>query len=72
MRGEQKNVLCHAFPLRHNFAEIVVELVTRKMPAEMLMQLALCKQCHFMGKKALSFIIRGLPLELQGNACVFK
>ena len=56
---------------------MVDELVARKkMPAEMMMQyfhakLALCERCYSTGKEALS-VIRGLPLELQRNARVFK
>ena len=56
-------------------AEMVDQMVARKkMPAEMMQyfhaKLALCERCCSMGE-VLS-IIRGLPLELQANARVFK
>ena len=73
--GELRSALRRAFPRRHDFAEMVDELVARKMPAEMMQyfytNLALCERCSFTGKEALS-IIRELPLELQVNARVFK
>ena len=76
--AEWKNALRRAFPRRHDFAEMVEELVARKKIATETMtqyfhaKLALCERCRFTGKEALSFIIRGLPLELQANARAFK
>ena len=75
-QGERKNALRRAFPRRHDFAEMVEELVARKkMATETMTQyfhakLSLCERCYFTEKEALS-IIWGLPLELQENARAF-
>ena len=76
--GGNGRMLCvvHS-PRRLDFADMVEELVARKKMAPETMtqyfheKLALCERCRFKGKKALSFIIRGLPLELQANARAF-
>ena len=57
---------------------MVEELLSRKkMATETMTQyfhakLGVCERYRFTGKEALSFIIRGLRLELQANTRVFK
>ena len=72
--GEWKNALRRAFPRRHDLSELVArkKMTTETMTQYFHAKLALCERCHFTGKEALSFIIRGLLLEQQANARAIK
>ena len=73
-----KECLRHAFPRQHDYAAMVEELVARrKLPGETMTayfhaKLAMSERCGMKGERAISFIIGGLPLELQANARAFK
>ncbi|KAJ8954867.1 hypothetical protein NQ314_007006 [Rhamnusium bicolor] len=71
---EWKANLRQAFPRQNDLAVSLEELVAiRKLPTEKMItyyhtKLALYGQCGFLGEKAVSCIIRGLPEELRANA----
>lgn len=76
--GEWKANLRRAFPRHHDYVDLLAEMLARIKMADETMthyyhdKMAILERCELGGEKALSCLIEGLPMKLQGNTRAFR